>query len=151
MGLLDAGSSRPWPEVSEGLASDRGFTHDHRLTRPTHSPATTQTLLSVYSILLGGVEAVHDLGREENAVLDTDSSYDASKSYNPVCSGNMTKYSSVDFQIGLCDVTKGTGAAPYPTKRSISSQDGLNAGLRPLFSRELQDYLINDAMSKSDG
>lgn len=73
-GLLDAGSSRPWPELSEGLASDRSFTHDHRLTGPTRSPATTQELLSVYLILLGGVEAVHDLGGGENAasIRDTD-------------------------------------------------------------------------------
>lgn len=39
VGPLDAGSSRPWPELSEGLASDHSFTHDHQLTRPTHSPS----------------------------------------------------------------------------------------------------------------
>lgn len=60
VGLLDAGSSRPWPELSEGLASDRSFTHDHQLTSATHSPTTTQ-VLTVYKILLRKTEAVHDL------------------------------------------------------------------------------------------
>lgn len=62
VGLLDAGSSRPWPELSEGLASDRSFTHDHQLTSATHSPTTTQ-VLTVYKILLRRTEAVHDLGK----------------------------------------------------------------------------------------